>query len=637
MQKNKEMEIQPGNNYDSWLINRIQPQGGISFTYDESYIRTGTGYCACLHVYKYASNITDNWMAQISNIDDTIVTFDISSEDMAEVKKNLNKSVNEQSSRAKFAGNFTTLYDAQKRVDEMASLYDEIENLDEVIKKIQIRVFVAAKSKANLEEKIASIMTKLESNSFPAAVFLNETQAEYSSMFQPYTQQLNETITIPAMPVSAWALGNGNPFHFSELHDPHGDLLGYTPCGGNVLFDEFRRTKSRLFYNCVAIGSMRAGKSTLLKKRMKARAIRGDFIRTFDITGEFQELTKHLGGKIIKSDGSEGIINMLEILRAGDNESLNYARHITKVITQYKYLNPKVEEDEILELRELLNKLYEKWNLVPDGEKQISGIGAEKYPNVSDLLDMVTQDIEKEKEQVGNVIENNLRTSHLLKLVSIQKSLKFIVNTYGYLFDGYTSMDNVVDEQIVCFDLSGIKDLESNVFDAVIFNYLSLCWDNCVTNGAIMKELWESGKIAWEDIVRFEILIDESHRWVNTKKTQALELLNQYMREAPKYFGGIILASQSIRDYVPEGSNAVEMDKLKSIFELTQYKFIFRQDQSAIPVIDVVFENILTTSQRERIPKLDTGSTILCISGERNIEMEVYVTEEEKRIFKGGA
>lgn len=117
----------------------------------------------------------------------------------------------------------------------------------------------------------------------------------------------------------------------------------------------------------------------------------------------------------------------------------------------------------------------------------------------------------------------------------------------------------------------------------------------------------------------------------------ALELLGIYLREAPKYFGAIWLASQSIRDYVPEGSTVESIDKLKSIFELAQYKFIFHQDSNTLPIIERVFENVLTFSQKEQIPRLQRGETILCISGDQNIEFNVYLSSEEERLFAGGA
>lgn len=160
-------------------------------------------------------------------------------------------------------------------------------------------------------------------------------------------------------------------------------------------------------------------------------------------------------------------------------------------------------------------------------------------------------------------------------------------------------------------------------------------WDNCVTNGTIMKELYEQGKITWEEIIHFVIVIDESHRWLNVEKPYAVDLIGKYCREAPKFFGGIIFASQSIRDYVPSGE-AKEIDLLKTLFELTQYKFIFHQDSNALPLIDQVFGQDLTRMQRDRIPSLGQGECILSIASDRNIEFKVYLSKEEEKLFTGG-
>ena len=128
----------------------------------------------------------------------------------------------------------------------------------------------------------------------------------------------------------------------------------------------------------------------------------------------------------------------------------------------------------------------------------------------------------------------------------------------------------------------------------------------------------------------------ESHRWLNTKKRHALESVGIYLREARKFFGGILLASQSIRDYAPEGSGEEEIDDLKKIFELTQYKFICHQEPNTLPLLDKIFESTLTQSQRNKIPKLEQGETILCISSDRNLEFKVHLTKEEDKLFMGG-
>lgn len=80
---------------------------------------------------------------RICNINGTVALVDISTDNMSEVKKNLNKSMKEQVGRKIGARDFAELYDADKRLDEMKRMYDEIKSYNEVIKLVHIRIFLA--------------------------------------------------------------------------------------------------------------------------------------------------------------------------------------------------------------------------------------------------------------------------------------------------------------------------------------------------------------------------------------------------------------------------------------------------------------------------------------------------------------
>lgn len=633
--------------YDPYLLEQIQPSGGITFQ-DSRYVETGTGYETCIHVYDFPQKLDDFWMAKVCNINNTVVTVDISTDNVMEVQKNINRSMKEQQYRYMEAQNFQEKYDAKQRFQEMERLYEEISSLGEVIKLLHIRIFVADHSYMRLEEKVKNILAKLESNGFRAAIFLNESKTEWESMYRPYKEQQSEDLFfIYGQPLTSNALAAGNPFHFSSLQDPCGDFLGKTPCGGNVLFDEFHKSKTRRFYNSLAVGTMGSGKSTLLKKRFLTNAIKGNYVRTFDISGEFTTLTKTLGGKVLKLDGTNGILNPLEVLKAEEGEEISFTRHISKVSTIYKFLTEgSADTEEIIEFEELLRELYKTFGMELVGGKvksQVTGLPANRYPTFSDLLAYIEGKMEEiqRKSKAYEAVELDLVKHRMAIMDKIRRVLSNITNTYGSLFDGHTSIDNILDEQIVTFDLSTIKEMKPSVFDAQIFNMISLCWDNCVTNGKLMMERLrkakgEEGALDPEQVTKFLMIIDESHRWINTKKRHALESISIYLREARKFFGGIMLASQSIRDYVPEGSGAEEIDDLKKIFELTQYKFIFHQEADTLPLLDKVFESTLTQSQRNKIPKLEIGENILCIASDRNLEFKVHLTKEEDRIFEGG-
>lgn len=617
------------------LLEQISPIGGIR--HYETYSRTGTGYESCIHIYDFPATLNDYWLTKVCNQSNTVTSISIHTEDQVEVKKNLNKSIEEQNSRKAFAREYKDFYDAERREMEMRKLYEELQSMDEVVKSVVIRIFTVGKTLQELEDANARVIKSLEADMWRAAVFLNESAQEWRSVYRSAEKQMKEPHALPGLPLKATLLAAGNAFHFSSLEDPAGGFLGETACGGNVIFDGFTSNDIRVSYSAVVVGKQRFGKSTLLKLILKDRALRGDFTRTFDITGEFSTLTKRLGGKVLNMNGSDGIINLLEIFRSGDNEHTNYTRHLSKIKTSYRFLKPEATAEEIGTLVEVLDKLYGNWNLQPDRNgNKISGLSAKQYPTFSDLLDLISKEIETMIAKEYKQQERALVERKLLNLDNIRLQISQLVNAYGYLFNGHTSLDNMTDVRTVTYNLTEIKDLDPQIFDLQLYNILCICWDGAITNGALMKKLYEEGKTELEDVIHTLILIDESHRWVNARKLYALEALSQFLREGPKYFAGIWLASQSIRDYTPEGSTAEGVDTLKNIFGLTQYKFIFHQDDEAIPVLDKAFNNSLTYAQRERIPRLARGETILCISGDRNIQFKVYLSKRDERLFEGG-
>lgn len=50
-------------------------------------MKTGDGYEACLHIMEYPLEMDDYWLAPLTNIKGTVVTVDISTDDVEEVKK----------------------------------------------------------------------------------------------------------------------------------------------------------------------------------------------------------------------------------------------------------------------------------------------------------------------------------------------------------------------------------------------------------------------------------------------------------------------------------------------------------------------------------------------------------------------
>ena len=191
---------------------------------------------------------------------------------------------------------------------------------------------------------------------------------------------------------------------------------------------------------------------------------------------------------------------------------------------------------------------------------------------------------------------------------------------------------------VVEFDMIADGDkIKASISDLQIFLAIQSCWDNCLTVGSRMKQLYDNNEIAWDDITRFAIVIDEAHRIINTNKRSVVEQILQIQRMARKLFGGVWLASQSIRDFVPEGSSASAADLIRVMFEESPYKLLLRQDNSAAQMISETFGSILSQEDLDDLVKLEMGHCILCFGSERKVQVAINLTADEQEMFKGGA
>lgn len=170
-----------------------------------------------------------------------------------------------------------------------------------------------------------------------------------------------------------------------------------------------------------------------------------------------------------------------------------------------------------------------------------------------------------------------------------------------------------------------------------MFNALNLIWDNLIQIGAPqMKRVYDDPNFEEDDVRRLLVLIDEAHRMVNAENMLAVSFLTDFAREARKYFGGLLLASQSIRDFVPEHSDSDTISKIRTLFELTQYKFIMQQDVNTLPALQRIFENEMSESELASIPQFEQGDCLLSISGVQNLMLSIEASQEELSLFTGG-
>ncbi|WP_394223566.1 VirB4 family type IV secretion system protein [Priestia aryabhattai] len=630
-------EIKQKKGYNPHFVAQIQPQGGVSFK--ENLVRNGDGYSTCIHIYEYPTNVNDFWLEPIMNMPNAITTLDVVSDERKQVVEAINKNMSEQNARHVNAKENIDRMDAQEQYLDMKELYRQVTN-GEVIKRIHLRIYIAEKTIPDLEKRLKEVIHHLETHNFRGSIFLNEQEYEWESLVTHFDIQKKYPNKRKGKEIPALALAGGFPFHFTHLDDPYGTYQGTTRTGGSVIFDLFHKDQQRKSYNAVLMGLMGAGKSTFLKKVTTDNAIKGYKIRGFDIVGEFESLVRELGGKQIALDGSEGQINPLQVFKTHEHELNSFTQHLSKLTVFYRFIAPEAKDDELKEYEKLLRKLYiqkQLWNDEKGAINYITGLSPEAYPTFSEFLHLIRKELyadEETREHHPNLGEYRKRRLELIEL-----NTENLVETYAHLFDGISTIEDFNGEQVVFFSIRHLSKLKDEIAQAQLFNVMSLLWDGMLQNGEPQLDAYTKGTLAFEDAIRYLIVIDEAHHIVNTKKgnEHALDFLTEFSREARKYFAGLIYASHLISDFVPDGSEQTAIEKIKKLFDLTQYKFIMQQDDNNLDTIQRVFKTGITDSELAEIPKLPIGDVLLCIKSVKNILFHIEIDEEEKVLYGGGA
>ncbi|MCX0361648.1 DUF87 domain-containing protein [Clostridium perfringens] len=623
--------------YNPYLIDKIQPCGGIVFK--DNYIKKGDGYEACINIYDYPSEVNHFWLkGLIKELDDTVITVDVGTANINEVLKKVNKSMNEHNSRIEDSRDYTTAINSNNEFGALSALTDDIVNNSEVMKQIVTRIFVWDRTLEGLENKEKNILEKLETLKYKGAIFINEQEYEWKSIKLPMSKQEKLPNGIIKQPIQALSLAGGYPFDFIELKDKTGMPLGTTRVGGSVIFDLFTKNSIRKSFNALILGVTGAGKSTLLKKLMNNNIILEDTIRVLDLTGEFGETIERSGGKVIKLDGSNGMINPFQIfatmIDTDTNEILeeqSYMFHINKLSMTYRFLAEGCSSDEIREFENLVNDFYIDFGIK---RERCTTYKVQEYPIMEEFLNFIKKQLYNnvEKEE----LKTNLTTKRQERIESIKLTIENAINNYSKLFNGYSTIEDMSSERILSFELRNLSQFDNRIFNAQMFSILTMLWNGALKQGIKQKKLFDSGAVTLDEATKYLLFIDEAHKYINSDNELAVDFFITFEREARKYFSGLVFATHSINDVVPESSDKTILGKIKTLFELTQYKFIMQQDNNAKKALETIFEGQLNENEINNIPTFGQGDTTLIINGMNNITFHVEISEEEKILFEGG-
>lgn len=622
-----------------------QPKGGVTFK-DEFCVRYGKSYTATLTIIDRPQTFNPFWLTTLTDfLNSTVFVDTLTPPDSDNVKTKVSKSVSELTGQMNRASNQTQYDSLYTDREELRWLYNDIEKNGEQMKYASIRIVLQAYSKEELEKQVNEIGEKLNKVNYEGQVFLEENDEAYQSMFIP----MNEIMKLPSkrkgLLLPASVLGKGFAHDETSLSDRRGSFLGRTFSGGLMYFDSFAKTLTRMSYSAFISGESGAGKSTTLKKMTFDRAIKSDMIRIIGLTKEFVSLVNYFDGTIINLDGSDGIVNMLQVFGnvVNDDGTINVRQSFSTFLSdfgiKYQMADPTVSSNTKKVLVTLLQDFYTELGLFgPNAKVPVTSLAENQYPILSDFRKYLIKRKETEKDELTS-----------LAISEIMPTFNNLIDTYGHMFDGHTNFKNVSDVQMVLYNTAGVMKLDSSIRNLCIFNTLNQINSDCSKLGTqeFMKYNQRIKTMDVEDaldLVRhFLIIVDECHNYLNLETVFAATFFANLLAECRKLFGGVWFATQKLETMFPNADNLADggmvkaANELSRIYSLCAYKVLLRHSDESLRVLRKIFSQTLTDTELSLLPAFSRGQGILSITGDQNILMQIEISDFEDQLFEGGA
>lgn len=626
--------------FDVEWIDEVMPQGGLKF--NEDLIVGSDGYYSCLHVYKLPNMVPKFWLKQIVDNSSSITKIDIATLDKDKILRQTERSIRELTDQAK---NGRSSIDRMSASDDRKALLNFASSINkggEVLKVIDMRIYVTSDTKEKLRSKLADMRKTYRGLGYDTAVYVGSQKEEFDVLSTNYNDYRSKSTLRDSGIITTRILGGGYPFDHQSLIDPHGGYIGDTASDGAFLFDPFHKDALRKSFSTMVLGKSGFGKSTLLKMIADMMAGRNCFIRGFEINRDWRKWIEAKNGKILDLSGLQGMLNPLEPLATFFDEETNtvqhlesYQQHRAQFFTLVQFINPDFRNLDIKILNNIFDDFYIDYGLLPrnyqDKSLKLNIIGRKptEYPTVKEFYQYLVKRLENNSLNISNAKEQQAIDDFKLVLHDMAIS-------NGNIFNGHTTLKNLDSEDILFFDLQSIDGFDPSIKACLLFQSITIVWQQALNNGLKQKILKEKGQIKEEDTKYFLFFLDECQNILKPEYGFAVKYINKFVREMRKFSAGIYFATQSPQELLPENSDNEYTTAIKTIFELCNNRILLHQDESVKPLLKQTLGSSLKDSDYDILSKLKEGQALFYLGGGQNYRVNVRPDNYQLEVFAGG-
>ena len=192
------------------------------------------------------------------------------------------------------------------------------------------------------------------------------------------------------------------------------------------------------------------------------------------------------------------------------------------------------------------------------------------------------------------------------------------------MFNGHTNIN--LNNDLIAFNLQELLYSENQrLINTQTLNLLTYL------NNSIVANKINNDKLKVEDRKHVMIIADEFHLFIDENNFEVLRNFGQLARRIRKYFGSLIVATQSIKDFV--GNNQI-LRHSTAIFNNCQYQMIgMLKEDDLLAYLELFKQNPLTDTQKNFLLSSRRGEFLLNIDSKTRLRLKVEATKLEREMM----
>lgn len=541
------------------LVDLIAPS---SVEVDFRYIRVGEKYYSTLFVVGYPRYVSPNWLQPIIDYDHTLdLSMFCYPQQSGDVLTDLRRKIAEMEA--------TIMSDQENgkpanptveaALEDAQALQEELAKGVERFFQFSFYINLSADSLPELEEATKQLRTTLSSLLLTAKTATLQMEEGFKASIPIAQDRLYITRNMDTT-----SLASTFPFTSAILTQNKGVMYGINQQNGSlIIFDRFSLENA----NEVVLGKSGAGKSYLIKLEIMRQFMLGTEVIVVDPEGEYEVLTKTLGGEVVEFSSASPVkinpFDLSELYEPGENE---LGLKILSLHGLLKLIMGQLDAEHDAILDRALVETYRQKGITPD-------------PATQKLPPPLLEDLYK--TLLGMETGPAKEMAYQLE--------KFIKGSASGIFNQASNFD--ITNPLTVFN---IRNLEEELRPIAMHIILDFVWTK--VKKSLKKRL---------------LILDEA--WYMMKYEDSASFVYSIAKRARKYYLGLTTATQDVEDFL-------KTDYGKAVLTNSSIQVLLKQGTAEVDLVGETF--YLSEGERELLLSADIGEGLF-FAGQNHVALKV--------------